>query len=253
MDSTRSVWRRTLGAAGIFLLIVTATAVVWPSVDRAPGLRAVTTTPGAPATISKVASHRLLVVGASYTQGLGALPQTNGYAYLVGQLLDWPTTVAGASGTGFINPGIQHQGTYGQRIAKIPPLPAPGLVIVQCGRNDIGYPPQEEHVAVVRTIAEIRTRFPHAQVVFLGSIPGVAPPTPGIHAIENLLREQAAVAGVPFIDPVREGWITKGDGPRYTGLVANHPNNAGYAFIARRVVQDLQRLSQGRIVAKTSI
>jgi lysophospholipase L1-like esterase len=168
-------------------------------------------------------------------------------------MLDWPSIVAGVSGTGFINPGAKHQGTFGQRIAKIPPLPTPGLVIVQCGRNDIGYPPPQVRAAVAHTIAEIRARFPHSQVVFLGSIPGVAPPTPGVHAIEDLLREQAALAQVPFIDPVREGWITKGDGPRYTGLVANHPNNAGYAFIARRVVEDLETLSQGRIVAKDSI
>jgi lysophospholipase L1-like esterase len=253
VDSTRSVSRRTLASAVILLLVVAASAVVWHSVDQARTSKASSPSqPPKPAMIGTVA-HRLLVVGASYTQGLGAEPPTNGYAYLVGQMLDWPTTVAGASGTGFINPGAGHQGTYGERIAKIPALPAPGLVIVQCGRNDIGYPPPEEQAAVASTIAQIRARFPHAEVVFLGSIPGVAPPTPGIHAIENLLREQAAIARVPFIDPVREGWITKGDGPRYTGLVANHPNNAGYAFIARRVVENLESLSQGRIVAKASI
>ena len=202
-----------------------------------------------PLLIGPLKSHRLLVVGASYTQGLGAVPVTNGYAYLVGRQLAWPTTVAGASGTGFLNRGPQHQGTFGERIARLPRAPQPGLVLVQCGRNDIGYPDATLRAAVAQTVAGIRARYPGAQIVFLGSIPGQAPAPPSVHGVDGLLRDEARRLKVPFIDPIAEQWITKADARGFTGQVAAHPNNAGYAFIARQVVADLIKLGNGQIVA----
>ena len=52
---------------------------------------------------------------------------------------------------------------------------------------------------------------------------------------------------VPFIDPIAEGWITRGNAPRLVGAVADHPNDAGYRYIADRLVTDLDRLSQHHI------
>ena len=181
-----------------------------------------------------------LFVGASYTAGLGAQPATNGYAYRSAALLGWRAEVDGESGTGYLNPGHRGGSTYVARIRVLaPPLP-PSVVVVQSGRNDIGYPLPQLHDAVLATVASVHRRWRHAQLVILGAIPADLPLGPGILGVEATLKQAATQAKVPFVDPIAQDWITAANEHQYAGAVPQHPNNSGHAYLASRLAADLQ-------------
>lgn len=186
-----------------------------------------------------VVSGPVLIIGASYTAGLGASRPSAGYAALIGARLHQPVTVAGASGTGFINPGRHHRGTYGQRIAALPVGLRFSLVLVQAGRNDAGYPAARITSAALATFRLIHQRFPSADVVVIGPIPGVMPVGSVLLRDRNAVRAASMAAGAGFIDPIAEQWITPRNVRAMDGPVPAHPGDAGYAYIAARVLSDL--------------
>jgi lysophospholipase L1-like esterase len=202
--------------------------------------------------LGPLSRDRILFLGASYTWGLGAIPHTAGYAYQVGRDLGWPVLVDGASGTGFLNPGLHDQGTFADRVTRASTAFDPGLVVLQGGRNDIGYPPARLREAVVRTVQLARDRFRHAQVALLGPIPAELPISRGTAVVDEQLRAAARAARAPYIDPVAEGWMTPANVIAYAGPVPLHPNNAGYAFIAGRLTADIRTLISGAAPARNA-
>ncbi|HSY15225.1 MAG TPA: SGNH/GDSL hydrolase family protein, partial [Jatrophihabitantaceae bacterium] len=183
--------------------------------------------------------HRILFIGASYTQGLGASTPEHGYAYLTGARLGWPTEVSGVSGTGYLNPGPHDNGTFAARIARMPQGPQPSVVVLQGGRNDVGYARPALRTAVVDTIELARRHFPGAEIILLGPIPARVPVDQATRAAEATLRDASTQCEAPFVDPIAEHWITQRNQRGYLGLVPGHPDNAGYAYIAHRLAADL--------------
>jgi lysophospholipase L1-like esterase len=213
-----------------------------------PGLAAVlaaaminvTDHPATPAHYAEFPAARgILFVGASYTAGLGAHPRTDGYAYLVGRYLGRRVDIDAVPGSGFVNPGPRHQGTFADRIARLPAGLDPAVVVLQGGRNDSGRSERVLRDAVLKTVSIARHRFPHAQLAILGPIPAALPVTARVRDVESLLQQVARSQHVIFIDAIAQGWITPRDVHRFAGPVPGHPNNAGYAFIAQRVAADL--------------
>lgn len=201
------------------------------------------------AALGAVNRRDLLFVGASYTASVGATSSARGYAAQVGERLGWPERVMAVAGTGYLNPGRHGQGTFAERIASLPAGLRPGLVVVQGGRNDAAYPPARLQAAVCATVGLIRERFYRPQVVVIGNVPGSLPISAGQRGVEHAIAAAAHACLVAFIDPIAENWITAANVRRYAGPVPGHPNDAGYAYIADRVVADLHRLSNGRIAA----
>jgi lysophospholipase L1-like esterase len=197
---------------------------------------------GASTAPSAASIRDVLFVGASYTAGLGASPQTDGYAYLLGREPGWRTQVNGVSGTGFLNPGPHGHQTFAERIIHQPVHPHPDIVVFQGGRNDISYPAAELRAAAIETVQLTRKRFSGVQVVFLGPIPAHVPAPASQLAVAATLRSAAASCHAVFIDPIEQGWITPGNEHGYTGAVPAHPDNRGYAYIAGRVQTDLGAL-----------
>ncbi|MHA3701298.1 SGNH/GDSL hydrolase family protein [Jatrophihabitans sp. YIM 134969] len=186
-----------------------------------------------------IASGKLLFVGASYTVGLGATAPRAGYAPVLAGNLDRRFTVAAASGTGFLNPGSRHQGTFAQRIEALPADLDPRIVVIQGGRNDVGYPQPALQAAARDTITLAQHRFAHAQVVVMGPIPSVVPVSPRLLATRNVVRAAARQTGAGFVDPIAQGWITQENERQFAGPVPAHPNDAGYRYIANRLLVDL--------------
>lgn len=186
--------------------------------------------------------HDVLFIGASYTAGLGADPATDGYAYVIGREPGWRTQVYGVAGTGFLNPGPQGGQTFAERLVHIPTRPRPDLIVFQCGRNDVSYPAAQLRAAVIETANLARQRFGSAQLVFLGPIPAHVPVPPDQLAAAATLRSAAAAAKAVFINPIEQGWITPTNEDRYVGHVPAHPDNDGYAYIAARLLTDLDAL-----------
>src|ERR1700744_334068 len=121
-------WRRprrviALGVAGtvviVVALIVTAGLVLAGRPDSTIVARTVAAhRPGA-AESAPAPARPILFVGASYTRGIGATPETEGYAYVTGRELHRPFVVDGQPGTGFVNPGPDHQGVFARPMAGV--------------------------------------------------------------------------------------------------------------------------------------
>jgi acyl-CoA thioesterase-1 len=188
------------------------------------------------------AERDVLFIGASYTAGLGATPPTEGYAYVVGREPGWRTQVYGVAGTGFLNPGPHGGQTFAQRVAHVPDHIHPDLVVFQGGRNDVAYPAAKLRAAAIATAELTRKRFAGAQIVFLGPIPAHVPAPPSQLAVASTLRSAATACHAVFLDPIEQSWITPENEKGFGGPVPAHPDNSGYAYIAQRLMGDLDRL-----------
>jgi lysophospholipase L1-like esterase len=69
-----------------------------------------------------------------------------------------------------------------------------------------------------------------------------------VTAVADALRGVAEEDHIPFVDPLRERWITgnrrkgTGNAPRYILPDATHPTPEGAHYIAGLLVADLRRL-----------
>lgn len=186
--------------------------------------------------VQTIAAGRLLFVGASYSIGLGATDPAFGYPDLLADRLQRPFTVEAASGTGFQNPGRRDAGTFAQRIARTPTAPAPRIVIIQGGRDDTRYPIEKEYAAALDTIRLAESRFASAQVVVLGPIPAVLPVSSKVSEISAAIGRACRAARAGYVDPVGLRWITPENVDRFSGHIRGHPNDAGYAYIATKLM-----------------
>lgn len=190
-------------------------------------------------TAQDVVTGRLLFVGASYSIGLGATNAAEGYASLLADRMHQPYSVNAVSGTGFQNAGRHHSGTFAERIARIPVLPAPSIVVIQGGRDDTRFPSSREYAAALDTIQLAQHRFRSARVVVLGPIPAVLPVSTRILAIRSAIGQACRAARAGFIDPIAQRWITPENIRSYSGRIHGHPNDAGYAYITTRLIAAL--------------
>ena len=69
----------------------------------------------------------------------------------------------------------------------------------------------------------------------------------------HLKRDKRATRSSKFfsepasvVDPIAQEWITPQNEQGFGGRVAAHPDNRGYAYIAERLLADLNALSAGR-------
>lgn len=183
----------------------------------------------------------LLILGDSYTAGVGADQPDQGWAYLVAAELGYPGNVDGVGGTGFAwGGGAQdEQGEeYEVRLRKIAASPAfvPNVLVLQGGQNDSLSPDLKEvEVATAQTIEAARRFWPGVQVAVLGpSAP--QPLAEDLRAVNSAVRAGAAAADAPFIDAVEGNWFTSANSPGFDADGA-HPNTAGHAYIAQKFLE----------------
>ena len=164
----------------VLALFITAAALAWNTAPARPSVGAAHLHLAAPAPHTAAAARPVplasaplvmagaalpatapdvLFIGASYTAGLGAQPATGGYAYQTAALLGWCAEVDGEPGTGYLNTGPYGGSTYLARIRVLTPPTIPNIVVLQSGRNDIGYPLGQLHDAVQETISATRERW----------------------------------------------------------------------------------------------
>ncbi|RDV08091.1 SGNH/GDSL hydrolase family protein [Arthrobacter sp. RT-1] len=228
-------------------LAATATATA----SAAPTLPAPTPTATATAPqpgIELPAEPVLLVMGDSYTAGVGADQPDQGWANLVAGQLGYPTNIDGVSGTGFAwGGGEQDQlaGEYEVRLQEIAANPAfvPNVLILQGGQNDSQIANTEEvTAATAQTIEAARRFWPGVQVVVLGpSAP--QPLAEELRGVNSAVRAGAAAAGAPFIDALESGWFTAANSPGFDADGA-HPNSAGHAYMADKFLEAWATLVQ---------
>lgn len=224
--------RVVVGVAGLLLTMASGGCGSAPAPTVAPTPSASPVAPGPGA--------RVLIFGDSYTEGWGATPKTQGYAYRVGKALQWDVVVDGVGGSGYLATGTRNEGRYLTRLHKAPAGPF-DLVVLQGGSNDEALPASKLRPAVAATVAELYQRYPGARVVMMGpvAIHGGRPPLRD--AVNGLLRDYASSREVPFLDPMGEQWFARGEGPVMVNPANGHPNNVGYARIAERFVAEMRQ------------
>lgn len=207
---------------------------------------AVVATPSQAASrLSLPANPRVLVLGDSYTEGLGADPLTNGWAYLIGAPLVWQVTVDGKGGSGYANPTTYGAGTFAQRLNKrlsTYPTVAYDLIVLQGSSNDQKYL-STLAADIKTTIRKTRKLYPSAQILMLGPTTPYGNPGPDLLAVNDRLKRAASTYKINFINPLGEKWFVPGDGSWAANPTNGHPNNAGHAHIAQRFVEDVKVLT----------
>jgi lysophospholipase L1-like esterase len=181
--------------------------------------------------VARARRPRLVIVGASFTAGVGSGPQRS-WAVLLARHLGWDAVVYGDPGAGYVRAGGGRRGFRGPVAAELGRVDLrglkPSLVIVQAGHDDIGMPPGLEQQRVDQAVALIRARAPRARIALLTVFAGRSHRTATYRTDREIVRAaRAADPAVIIIDPLT--WTF----PRvHDGL---HPTAAGSAQIAGRV------------------
>jgi lysophospholipase L1-like esterase len=266
---TKQEWMKY---GGVFLLAVVAFGLAAIALTRSRGTgepvdpvvvspTAVTPTPSAPPTLTPTATATvqqagiqlpaepaLLILGDSYTAGVGAVPPDQGWAYLVAASLGYPSEIDGVPGTGFAWGGGLEDNLaleYEVRLQKIAANPTfvPNVLILQGGQNDsLVNNLSEVETATARTIDSARRLWPGIQVVVLGpSAP--QPVAQELSGANSAVRAGAATANAPFIDAYETGWFTEANSPGLGSFGAN-VNTAGHRYIAEKFLESWAALVQ---------
>jgi lysophospholipase L1-like esterase len=252
--TTRAASRRVrrfwpLALAALAIAAVCGVAALRPWVE-APSAVVATAQDAAPAVIAPAAlalpeQPRVLVFGDSWTYGSAASLPTLGYAYVLGERLGWETTVDGVRGSGYLKPGLDG-GSYGERIAALDPALDPDLVIVEGSINDRRLPATGYRDAVTAAWDALAALYPEAAIVILGPAPQVLPVQETTARIDADLAALAAVRGWWYISPIAENWITPDNYPEVidTGIGREHPSTHGHGYLATRVAESLEAMSE---------
>ena len=186
---------------------------------------------------------RMLVVGDAWTAGTeaGGNGLANWTAVLGAALREHDRaariTVAAAVGAGYLQE--DPEGRTFADLAREAAVDRPDLVLFFGSESDVATP-AEERDAAARTFARARQAWPEAELRAVGPAwAGDAPP-PGIVSNGSAVGQAAATAGVPYVDPVAEGWFADA-GPAVVAGPGGYPTDAGHRVIARKMAEFLDR------------
>lgn len=219
-----------------------------PTATASPASTPTASAPAQQPGIELPAEPVLLILGDSYTAGVGAGSPNQGWANLVAGQLGYPTNIDGVPGTGFAwggGPQDELAGEYEVRLRDIAANPAfvPNILILQGGQNDSQIPNASEvEAATAQTIEAARRFWPGVQVVVLG--PSAPQPFPEeLRGVNSAVRAGAAAASAPYIDAFEAGWFTSANSPNFD-FDGSHVNTAGHAYIAEKFLESWASLIQ---------
>jgi lysophospholipase L1-like esterase len=173
----------------------------------------------------------LVVVGASFTAGVGPGNPGRSWAVLLARLLHWNAVIYGDPGAGYVRRGAGHRGPMAAEIARADLRAVePALVIVQAGHDDIGVPPRLERRRAEQAVALIHAEAPRAKIALLTVFAGRFR-SPAAYRTDHAIVTggTAADRNVIIIDPLAAGWTFARSRDGF------HPSAYGSAWIARKV------------------
>lgn len=251
--------RRHLPVAGVAIAVFLALAAVVLGVWR-PWVPSPTTAPIgaastdenavaiAPAPLLLPDDPTVLVFGDSWTYGSAATVPTEGYAYVLADLLGGETIVNGVRGSGYLKPGIDGP-AFGERIAALDPALTPDLIIMQGSINDREQGEAGYREAVTAAWDAMSAKYPDATIVVLGPAPHELPVGEGTARIDTDLGELAAARGWWYISPIAQNWITE---QNYLSVIdvdlgRKHPSTDGHRYLAEKVAAALAELGDAPV------
>ncbi|MFI5973513.1 SGNH/GDSL hydrolase family protein [Streptomyces sp. NPDC051452] len=157
-------------------------------------------------------------------------------------------------GTGYVTAGSY--AILADRVATDVIGNAPDRVIIWAGYNDNGASQPAIKTAADSLYATIKTGLPSAQMYVLGCWSPTASPAASLQNTDATLRTAAAGAGIPFVSPLtgscydsagnlvatHGAFINSANQAGYIGADSVHPNDAGHAYLARRITTAIRQL-----------
>lgn len=161
-------------------------------------------------------------------------------------------------GTGYVNPGTSD--TLPNRVANDVVQYAPDRVICWAGYNDQPqYTTQQISTAANQTFAAIKAGSSNPDLIVIGCYSPTGSSSGSTGQTDAALLACATAANSPFISPVSGNiydasgnvldtpgpWITAANAATYviqSGANSPHPNDAGHAYLARRIAEAITTL-----------
>jgi acyl-CoA thioesterase-1 len=193
--------------------------------------------PSEPTPSKRTGRPLMVVVGASFTAGVGASSPAASWAYLLAGYLGWRADVKAVPGAGYVRAGKDDMGPVGRLLAEADLARArPSLVVVQAGHDDIGEPTSLITKSETADLQLVRELAPEARVAIISVFVrhGIEPSQRDIQTNNTIVATAEKVdPGVIIFNPLAGHWHFKRAGG---GL---HPDEAGDIWIARHVAEGL--------------
>lgn len=208
--------------------------------------------PGRPTLPAFPPGSKVLFIGDSWTEGVGASDKANGnWAALTADHFGWERHIDGIGGTGFTRGGGAEGGALGtdnnQYINRLDrwiadPGIVPDLVFFEGGLNDDRAKPEALGKAVREVVAKAKEAWPSATVIVMG--PAAPQPLGAMLArMADPIANAAIDAGAFSINPVQRKWFTTDNSQQFL-LPADgaHVNDAGHRYTSERLASAIQEL-----------
>ena len=214
----RQVGARAASTA-LIVIVVSAVAALWPASARAS------------------APTQIAVIGDSYTTGSDqGSDGSRSWPVLAWQLLsergmDVDADVAAEDGAGYWQRG--NRGNVFEDLTARAVQPEDVLVVFFGSRNDQSAAPGQFPGSAAGTFQWARLVALAAKFLVIGPLWPTDSAPPALLTIRDNLRQQAALAGAVFVDPIAEGWFV--DRPDLIGLDGVRPTDAGQVYLARQI------------------
>ncbi|WP_425545908.1 SGNH/GDSL hydrolase family protein [Agromyces neolithicus] len=202
----------------------------------------VTSVPGQ-ATSPSTGQTVVAFYGDSYTRGTGATSPERRWSSIVSVDRDWFEFNPSVDGLGFVINREFVAGAGGDLVDQIVEHdPAPDIVIVTMGLNDNFAPPDaagDIEAAIDADLARFRDELPDARLVVVEPFWHQDDRPESVEQIIGWVAAGADRVGADYINGASR-WIE--GHPEWMAADMIHPNDDGYAEIARRMDEELARL-----------
>jgi lysophospholipase L1-like esterase len=179
----------------------------------------------------------MVVVGASFTAGVGASSRTASWAYLLAGDLGWRAVVRGVPGAGYVRAGKGGKGPIGRLLAEADLSRAgPSLVVIQAGHDDLGKPLSLIAERETADLEFVRKQASDARIAIISVFlrRGMKPSRRDIQTDNTIVATAKKVdPNVIVFNPIAGHWHFK----RARGGL--HPDERGDIWIARHVAAGL--------------
>jgi lysophospholipase L1-like esterase len=189
------------------------------------------------------------VIGDSYMAGFGVTNADQGMAVLMSHRLGMDLVNVAVGSTGYITGGA-NGGVQSYPVQTESAIAADAnLYVVEGALNDWATIYQggtatldDLAAAAGQVYGELVDAAGKDNVIVVGPIWPTDTVEQTIYDVDDVLKREAQRAGVDYIDPLEEGWITPSNNDQYIGPDGAHPNVLGHLYIARKLAEAIQDL-----------
>jgi acyl-CoA thioesterase-1 len=229
-------WKVTVVCASAVLCTVAACS---PGVDSvaqsqrsAAPAQAAAPTAGSASQAASSQPIRVVVIGDSLSTGYGTSPE-EAWPELLGEDLQSGQSAvqvitAAANGAGYLAAGDGGETFMSEVEGSLDE--SADVVILFGSDNDFGADPPDLRTAISDTLVATQILAPHAARIVVGPLAAFDPSEEDLQVIRGQEQGAALDAGVTFVDPILEQWVSSPDSP-LLGPDGEHPSIEGQEFL----------------------